>query len=90
MTQQIIQQMTICLKGGQTVVVPFNAEKTDVLNPQIEAFLKALGDKEKQESNFLFQGARVVLVRLHDVSSVDVVSLIRTEEDKKKKEATAK
>ena len=90
MTQQIIQQMTICLKGGQTVVVPFNAEKTDVLNPQIEAFLKALGDKEKQESNFLFQGARVVLVRLHDVSSVDVVSLIRTEEDKKKKEAPAK
>lgn len=90
MTQQIIQQMTICLKGGQTVVVPFNAEKTDVLNPQIEAFLKALGDKEKQEGNFLFQGARVVLVRLHDVSSVDVVSLIRTEEDKKKKEAPAK
>ena len=44
MTQQIIQQMTICLKGGQTVVVPFNAEKSDVLNPQIKAFLKALGD----------------------------------------------
>lgn len=90
MTQQIIQQMTICLKGGQTVVVPFNAEKSDVLNPQIEAFLKALGDKEKQEGNFLFQGARVVLVRLHDVSSVDVVSMIRKEEDKKKKEAEAK
>lgn len=90
MTQQIIQQMTICLKGGQTVVVPFNAEKSDVLNPQIKAFLKALGDKEKQEGNFLFQGARVVLVRLHDVSSVDVVSMIRKEEDKKKKEAEAK
>ena len=44
--------------------------------PQIEAFLKALGDKEKREGNFLFQGARVVLVRLEDVSAAEVVSLI--------------
>ena len=76
---QILQQLTISLKGGQTVVVPFNAEKTDKLNPQIEGFLKALGDKEKQGGNFLFQGARVILVRLADVSCADVVSLIRKE-----------
>jgi len=38
--------------------------------------LKALGDKEKREGNFLFQGARVVLVRLEDVSAAEVVSLI--------------
>ena len=42
----VIQQLTISLRGGQTVVVPFNAEKADQLNTQIEAFLKALGDKE--------------------------------------------
>ena len=39
MTQQIIQQLAVHLKSGRTVVVPFNAEKADVLNPQIEAFL---------------------------------------------------
>lgn len=76
---QVIQQLTISLKGGQTVVVPFNAEKADKLNPQIEGFMKALSEKEKQEGNFLFQGSRVVLVRLADVSCADVVSLVRKE-----------
>lgn len=74
--EQIVQDLKIQLRGGQTVDVNFKAEKADVLNPQIEAFLKALGYKEKQEGNFLFQGARVVLVRLADVSAAEVVSLI--------------
>ena len=76
----VIKQLTISLRGGQTVVVPFNAEKADQLNPQIEAFMQALGDKQKAEGSFLFQGARVVLVRLADVSAAEVVSLIRKEE----------
>ena len=74
--EQFVQDLKIHLRGGQTVDVNFKAEKADVLNPQIEAFLKALGDKEKREGNFLFQGARVVLVRLADVSAAEVVSLI--------------
>ena len=74
--EQIVQDLKIQLRGGQTVDVNFKAEKADVLNPQIEEFLKALGDKEKREGNFLFQGARVVLVRLADVSAAEVVSLI--------------
>lgn len=74
--EQIVQDLKIQLRGGQTVDVNFKAEKADVLNPQIEAFLKALGDKEKREGNFLFQGARVVLVRLADVSAAEVMSLI--------------
>ena len=74
--EQIVQDLKIHLRGGQTVDVNFKAEKADVLNPQIEAFLKALGDNEKREGNFLFQGARVVLVRLADVSAAEVMSLI--------------
>ena len=74
--EQIVQDLKIHLRGGQSVDVNFKAEKADVLNPQIEAFLKALGDKEKREGNFLFQGARIVLVRLADVSAAEVVSLI--------------
>ena len=73
---QIVQDLKVQLRGGQTVDVTFNAEKAEVLNPQIEAFLKALGDKEKKDGNFLFQGARVVLIRLSDVSAAEVVSLI--------------
>ena len=75
-TPKIIQELKVQLRGGQTVTVAFNAEKADVLNPQIESFLKALGDKDKQVRNFLFQGARVVLIRLADVSAAEVVSLV--------------
>ena len=74
--EQIVQELKIQLRGGQTVDVNFKAEKAEVLNPQIEAFLKALGDKEKQKGNFLFQGARIVVVRLADVSAAEVVSFI--------------
>ena len=83
MTDQIIQELKIQLKGGQTVVVNCSAEKAEILNPQIEAFLKACGDKEKQAGNFLFQGARIVLVRLADVSAAEVVSYIAKEGEKK-------
>ncbi len=75
-TPKIIQELKVQLRGGQTVTVAFNAEKADILNPQIESFLKALGDKDKQVRNFLFQGARVVLIRLADVSAAEVVSLV--------------
>ena len=80
MTQQYIQQLTVFLKGGQNIVVPFASEKADTLNPQLDAFLNALGEADKRDKNFLFQGARVVLVRLADVSPVDVVSLVRKDE----------
>lgn len=83
MAQQYIQQLTVFLKGGQSIVVPFNAEKPEVLNPQIDAFVKALGTADQKDKNFLFQGARVVLVRLADVSAIDVVSLVRKEEEAK-------
>ena len=83
MAQQFIQQLTVHLKGGQTVVVPFNAEKAEVLNPHIEAFIKALGDTTKKDGNFLFQGARVVLFRLSEVAGAEVVSLVRKEKEEK-------
>ena len=86
---QFIQQLNICLKGGQTITIPFATPKAEVLNPQIEAVLKALGDKSKADGNFLFQGQRVVLVRLADVSSADIVSLVRKEAEEEEKKAEA-
>ena len=82
-TPKIIQELKVQLRGGQTVTVTFNAEKADVLNPQVEAFLKACGDKEKLVGICLFQGARFVLVRLADVSAAEVVSYIAKEGEKK-------
>ena len=46
---QVIQQLTVFLEGGQNIVIPFNAEKPEILNPQIETFLKALSEKDKKE-----------------------------------------
>lgn len=89
MSQQFIHQLTVYLKGGQTLVIPFNAESADKLNPQIEAFMKALGDKNKFEGNFVFQGQRVVLIHLPDVSGAEVLSLVRTEKTAAKEEAKA-
>lgn len=80
---QIIQKLTVFLKGGQTIVLPFEAEKPDVLGAQLDAFLKALNDKNKADSNYLFTGARLVLVRLADVSGVDIVTLVRKENAEK-------
>ena len=82
---QVIQQLTVFLEGGQNI-----AEKPEILNPQIETFLKALSEKDKKDGNFLFQGARVVLIRLKDVSACDVVSLIRKEEAPAKATKAAK
>ena len=76
--QQVIQQLTIHLTGGQTVKIQFNAGKPDVFNLQIEAFLSALNDKSKQESSFLFEGAHVVLVRISEVAAAEVMSFIRS------------
>lgn len=87
---QVIQQLTVFLEGGQNIVIPFNAEKPEILNSQIETFLKALSEKDKKDGNFLFQGARVVLIRLKDVSACDVVSLIRKEEGPAKATKAAK
>lgn len=87
MAQTFIQQLNIYLKGGQTLSVPFNAESANKLNTQIEAFVKAMGDKENAQKNFVFQGQRLVMVHLPDVSAIDVVSLVRTEKEERTDDA---
>lgn len=89
MTQRFVQVLKVYLRGGQTLEVPFNAPSGDHLNAQIEAFVQAMGDETKKNGNFLFQGQRVVLVHLPDVSAVDVVSLVRKEEAPKAEEPAA-
>ena len=83
--ENIFQRLNVYLKGGQVVTVDFKAEKADKLNAQIEDFLKALGDPAKKDNNYLFQGARVAVIRLSDVSAADVVSLIQKEKEEAKK-----
>lgn len=87
MEQNTFQRLNIYLKGGQTVSIDFKAEQASKLNAQIESFIKALGDEAQKDKNFLFQGARVVLVRLSDVSGLDVVSVILKEKPQAPQEA---
>ena len=82
MEQNTFQRLNIYLKGGQTVAIDFKAEQASKLNTQIESFIKALGESTQKDKNFLFQGARIVLVRLSDVSALDVVSMILKEDAK--------
>ncbi len=86
---QYFQRLSIYLKGGQTISVDFQTQDPAKVNPQIEAFLQAMGDAEKKEKNFLFQGARVVLVRISDVSGADVISLVLKAGETEKKEVVA-
>ena len=83
MAQQFIQQLTVHLKGGQTVVVPFNAEKAEVLKRQIVAFIKAHGVTTEKDGRVLVQGAGVGLLRLCAVAGAGVVSLVRKEKEEK-------
>ena len=87
--EEFIQQLNIYLKGGQVLSVNFRVEKAEKLNTQIDAFFKALGDKDSSGKNFLFQGQRPVIVRLSDVSAADVVSLVRKEKAEVKAEPSA-
>lgn len=83
--QEFIQQLTLSLRGGQTLVIPFHAESPTKLNPQIDDFFKALADQTKKEGVYVFQGSRVVVVRIADVSAAEVVSLIRKSAEPEKK-----
>lgn len=76
---QVIQSLKISLKGGQTVEINVQAPQPDHLTPQIDAFLKMLADPAQKDGHFIFRGARIVYVRLADVSAADVVSLVRKE-----------
>jgi len=78
--EKVYERLNVYLKGGQTVEINFNAEKPEKLNAQVDDFIKTLGDPAKKDGSYLFQGSRVVLIRLADVSAVDVVSLIAKEE----------
>ena len=86
---QIIKTLKICLRGGQVIEIPFRAEKGDELNPQIRDFIKAYGDEKKKDSKFIFQGQRMVIVRLADVSSADIVSLVMKPKAEAAQEAEA-
>jgi len=74
--QRIVQQLTIHLTGGQSVKIRFNAEKPDVFNFQIQGFLIALNDRNKQNCGFVFEGANVVFVRISEVIAAEARSFV--------------
>ena len=83
---ECVQQLSIHLTGGQTLSVVFGAETSDVMNSQIEAFLKKFSDRDTSGS-FVFQGARIIVVRLGDVSAAEVVSLVKKPKEVEEQQA---
>ena len=73
---QIVQQLTIVFRGGHTENVQFGTQSPDELNPQVEDFLRACADPAQKNKSFLFQGARIIFVRLEEVAGASVMSFI--------------
>ncbi|WP_373216508.1 hypothetical protein [Parasutterella excrementihominis] len=82
-----IQRVTLYLKNGTNLFIDLKAEDPQKVNPQINAFQKALADPESQEKVFLFQGMRGLWVRIKEVVAFDAVSLILSPVEKEKAKA---
>lgn len=73
-----IQRLSLYLKSGRDLVIDFKTEDQKTLNPQIEILNKALGDPASQEKVVVFQGERLVQVRIKDIAAFEVLSLVLT------------
>lgn len=73
-----IQRLSLYLKSGRDLVIDFKTEDQKTLNPQIEILNKALGDPASQEKVVVFQGERLVQVRIREIAALEVLSLVLT------------
>ena len=71
----MIQQLTIQLRGGQTLSVGFQPGSDGGINEQINFFCQKLTEKDPGNDFFMFQGQTTILVRFADVSGVQIVNI---------------
>lgn len=81
MTEKHAQKLSIILKSGQTITVIVEVDQAAEVHPQIQAFVELLGSKRLKEKIFMFQGNRVVVVRLSEVAAVDLVGFTQESEE---------
>lgn len=81
-----LQRLTITLKSGSHLVVDFGTEEASKINPQIETLVQNLGNPEAQDKVISFSGQRLIVVRICDISAVEMVSLNLTVGEKQTKE----
>ena len=75
-TQQVIQQLTIHLTGGQTVRVRADPDSPDLFDLQIEGFFLALYNRDRQDHISRLEGDHVVYIRLSKVIAAEVDSFV--------------
>lgn len=88
--KQHIQRLTIALKSGRIFVIDFAAQENGILNPQIQQFINLVGDPDNQDKAFVFQGQRVVGVRIGEAAAFEVNFLVLTPKEEGKEQAPAK
>ena len=79
MEQKNFQRLTVYLKGGQILNVDFNATGANKLNPQIELLIKSIGEPKAQEKVIVFEGQRLIGIRVSEVAAYEVLPLVLTQ-----------
>lgn len=81
-----IQRLTVVLKSGNVLSVDFGVAEEPKLNPQIELLAKSLGDSKAQNNVIIFEGQRLIGIRISEVSAFEVIPLVVTPKEAAKAE----
>lgn len=71
-----IQRLTVVLKSGNVLTCDFGVAEEPKLNPQIELLAKSLGDAKAQNNVIIFEGQRLIGIRISEVSAFEVIPLV--------------
>jgi len=76
MEEKKIQRLTVVLKSGNVLNCDFGVAEEPKLNPQIELLVKSLGDPKAQNNVIIFEGQRLIGIRISEVSAFEVIPLV--------------
>lgn len=90
MEQKNLQRLTVYLKSGQTITVDFGVAESNKVTPQIELLTKNLTNPDAQNKAVVFEGKRLIGIRVSEVAAYEVQSFTLTPkvEVKEAEEAT--
>lgn len=90
MEQKNLQRLIVYLKSGQTITVDFDAAESNKVTPQIELLTKNLTNPDAQNKAVVFEGKRLIGIRVCEVAAYEVQSFTLTPkaEVKEAQEAT--
>lgn len=78
MEQKNLQRLTVYLKSGQTITVDFDVAESNKVTPQIELLTKNFTNPDAQNKAVVFEGKRLIGIRVSEVAAYEVQSFILT------------